>query len=151
MDFGLGALIGTGASLLGNALGLGGSKQSTTQSVGPLTPEGQQLWDMAMGQLQKTAPTRQINFGGNNWTVQNKGYNNLLQALMNIDNARRGATQTSQNQSSMFGSLLPIMGLMAGTENQATNNNNGMGLSGAGGWGLGNLLSGGLDALLGRG
>jgi hypothetical protein len=112
---------------------LTGDPAQMTSTTGPMTTEGQKLWDMVMGQLQNTPATRKINFGGNNWTVQNPGYNSLLTALRGIDSSRRGTMQPfTPDQGGLLGTLAPILGAMAGSPSK----------NGLGGTLWDNLLSG---------
>lgn len=104
-----------------------GEPAKMTSTTGPLTPEGQQLWDMVMGQLENTPPTRNIKFARNDWTFRTPNYNTLVAALMNMDASRRGTMQPfTPDQGGLLGGLAPILGAMAGNSNNNNNNNNGV-------------------------
>ena len=130
---------------------LTGVPSQMTSTSGPLTAEGQQLWNMVMGQMQNTTPTKNVNFAGNNWTIQNPGYNNLLNALMKIDSSRGSMTPFTPDQGGLLGTLAPIIGAYAGASKKTTDDGSGGSGGGALNWildlfqGLGSSGSGGSD------
>jgi hypothetical protein len=112
-----------------------GEPAQMTSTTGPLTPEGQALWNMVYGQLQKTPPTQKVTFANNDWNVRTPNYNSLLGVLTSLDASRRGTMQPfTPDQGGILGSLAPILGAMGAGSNKTSNNgNDGLGLSNVGG------------------
>jgi hypothetical protein len=95
---------------------LTGKPTGQVSTVGPLTPEGASIWDEYMKMLSNTPATKNINFGGQGWTINNPQRMGLLKALGSLDTERKGILQQTPETTGLLGRLAPLLAALGGNK-----------------------------------
>lgn len=92
-----------------------GTPSRQVSNVGPLTTEGQILWNEYMKMVNAIPSTRNIKFGGQNWVTPNRQKERVLGLLSSLDASRRGTLGMQPEQAGILGKLAPLLAMMGGT------------------------------------